>query len=352
MGSGDPADGARDPADAGERHERSAPAGGRNVRPLHAGKRYGESADRTPRNVGPVDEGPGKASARLGGAQQGSVRRDQLRAAGVSRHVIDRRVLNGNLYRVHRGVYIVGHLALPPRAMESAALLACGDGALISHRSAAYLWSLLEKPPEQVDVTLVGRRCRPKDGVRIHGVAEIDPRDVRRRGGMLLTAPARTLIDFAAHAGGAELERALAEARVRRLLRDGELEVALGRAGTRAGAGKMRALLRDEGPPTLTRSEGERRMVRLTRAARLPVPVCNSPVAGYSVDFLWPAQRVIVEVDGYVYHGHRAAFERDHRRDMELENAGYHVIRVTWRQTAEEPLAVVAHIARALERRS
>jgi very-short-patch-repair endonuclease len=266
--------------------------------------------------------------------------------------VIKRQARNGALHRIHRGVYIVGHLALPGTAMEFAALLACGEGALISHRSAAYLWSMLEEQPQDVDVTLVGRRCRPKEGVRVHGVARLDRRDVRRKGEITLTAPARTLIDLASDASDQELERAVSEARVLRLLREEELERALERAGQRTGGGRMRAFLRDEAGPSFTRSDGERRLRKLIRVARLPAPIVNARAAGFEVDFLWPDQRVVVEVQGYRYHQHRGAFERDHRRAMALENAGYHVIRITWRQLVEDPLAVVAQIARALERRS
>jgi len=93
-------------------------------------------------------------------------------------------------------------------------------------------------------------------------------------------------------------------------------------------------------------------MRRLMNAAGLPVPVANAKVAGYTADFLWREQRVIVEVDGYQFHGHRAAFERDRRKDMALSAAGYRVIRITWWQLRDEPFAVVAHIARMLERAS
>lgn len=93
-------------------------------------------------------------------------------------------------------------------------------------------------------------------------------------------------------------------------------------------------------------------MLRLVRAAQLPVPRTNYPVAGYSADFCWPDQRVIVEIDGYDFHSGRAAFERDHRRDIVHKNAGYEVLRFTVRQLEDEPLYVAAVIARALERRT
>jgi very-short-patch-repair endonuclease len=100
--------------------------------------------------------------------------------------------------------------------------------------------------------------------------------------------------------------------------------------------------------PRLTRSEAERRLVKLVRAARLPLPVTNTRLAGWEVDAFWPRHRVVVEVDGYAYHGNRAAFERDRRKDAALVAAGYRVVRITWRQLADEPHAVVALLARLL----
>lgn len=131
------------------------------------------------------------------------------------------------------------------------------------------------------------------------------------------------------------------------LLSDGELEAELERAGPRPGVPKVRMIAAkdDHG---LTRSEAERRMRRLIREARLPQPLTNTRLAGYEVDFLWPDQRLIVEVDGYRFHGHRSAFERDRRKAMALIASGYTVIRVTWRQLTQEPHAVVAAIASAL----
>jgi very-short-patch-repair endonuclease len=262
--------------------------------------------------------------------------------------VVDRRARDGDLYRVHRGVYIVGHEAHAELAAEHAALLACGEHALISHGSAAYLWAIIEERPEDVEVTLVGRRCRRKLGVRIHNVARIDPRDVGRQGGVALTSPARTLVDLASRAAEEEMARAVAEARVKGLLGDAELHRALERSRGRPGAQTIRALLRREREPTLTRSEAERRLRRLIGAARLPLPGFNARIAGYEVDLFWSAQRLVVEVDGFRFHGHRTAFERDRRRDATLVAAGYRVIRVTWRQITEEPLAVVASLAQAL----
>jgi very-short-patch-repair endonuclease len=276
------------------------------------------------------------------------VQRAQLLDSGVSRHTITTGIANGHLHRVHRGVYLVGHTALAPLAREQAALLACGDGAVVSHWSAAYVWGLTERCPDLVHVTLVGRRCRPKDGICVHTTARLDRRDIRRRRGITLTAPARVLVDLAADATLRQLEELVGEARVNGLLREGDLENTLERAGAKAGVAQARAFLQAESEPSLTRSKAERLMRRLVQRAGLPTPRTNARVAGYEVDFVWPAQRVIVEIDGYRFHGHRSAFERDRRKGLALAGAGYTVIRISWRQLVHDPLLVAAELARAL----
>jgi very-short-patch-repair endonuclease len=276
------------------------------------------------------------------------VGRGELLGAGLTRHVVERRAKTGELHRLHRGVYLVGHRALAPRALESAALLACGARSLISGRSAAYLWSLIDAPPELIDVTLVGRRCRPKEGIRLHFAARMDLADVARLDKLPLTAPARSLIDLAADAEADELEAALSEARALRRTNDGDIAAALDRAGNRKGVARMRRLLSREGDHGYTSSKAERLMRRLMRDAALPQPLCNRRLHGYRVDFLWPDRRLVVEVDGYQFHGHRSAFERDRRKDQVLIAAGYRVVRVTWLQLHHEPLRVVAVVATAL----
>jgi very-short-patch-repair endonuclease len=100
--------------------------------------------------------------------------------------------------------------------------------------------------------------------------------------------------------------------------------------------------------PALTRSEAERLLLRLVRAAGLPPPEHNVRVGGHEPDLLWREHRLVVEVDGYTYHSGRAAFERDRVRDAELLASGFRVLRLTWRRLVEEPESVVARLAQAL----
>jgi very-short-patch-repair endonuclease len=285
--------------------------------------------------------------AQAAAAQRGLVTCAQLRTAGLSRDAVSWRRARGRLHLVLPGVYAAGHDALQPLAPELAALLSFERDVVVSHQSAAWIWGLVQTPPACVHVTVIGRNARSRDGVAVHRVSHLDPRDVRLRDGIPATAPARTLIDFAGGAALSQFERALSEARVLELVSDRQLTAAMARSPRRAGVALMRAALQ-EGGPRMTRSEGERRLLRLIRQAHLPGPETNVSMLGYELDFLWRAQRLVVEVDGYRFHGHRAAFERDRAKDQALVAAGYRVIRVTLRQLEYEPLAVLARIIQAL----
>jgi very-short-patch-repair endonuclease len=201
-----------------------------------------------------------------------------------------------------------------------------------------------------VDVTLVGRQCRAKKGARIHRAGKMDRRDLRHREGLPLTSLARTLIDVAAHVGLDELERLVSAAREKGIQLE-ELEAALERAGGRRGVSRMRAFLKTEDETGFSRSKGERLLRRLLREARLPQPRRNFQLGPWNVDFLWEREKLIVEFDSFRFHGDRRAFEKDRRKDVELANLGYEVLRFTWRQLRDEPLVVLAAIARALGRR-
>jgi very-short-patch-repair endonuclease len=295
-----------------------------------------------------VNGGGQKAVAWLAGRQLSVVRTPQLHAAGLDRGAIGHRLKDGSLHRRHRGVYLVGSPIAPPGAIELAALFACGDGALISHRSAAVLWGLLPRRPGPVDVTVVAGNRRQRAGINVYRVEQLDRRDRGATHGIAVTAPARTLADFAADAEDDELEAALSESRALKLIKERDVVAALDRAGNRRGVARLRRLLRLENDSGYTQSRAERVMRRLLRGAGLPQPLCNRWVHGCRVDFVWLEQRLVVQVDGFQFHGHRGAFERDRKTDQILIAAGYTVIRFTWLQLKHEPLRVAAVIAAAL----
>ena len=182
-------------------------------------------------------------------------------------------------------------------------------------------------------------------GIRIHFSSDLPASDVTTRHGIPVTTPLRTLLDLAAVASAGELERAVQEAQVRGLVTADQLRR---RAVGVRGAPALRAALALE--PALTRSEAERRLLTLIRAAGLPRPQTNVRIGPYEVDAVWAQPRVVVEVDGFAFHGTRSAFERDRRRDADLAARRYTVLRFTWRELTRRPEAVIARIAAVLAR--
>jgi very-short-patch-repair endonuclease len=283
----------------------------------------------------------------LAARQHGLVTSKQLAAAGLGPRSIAHRVAQHRLRRYHRGVYLVASLPAP-LTPQMAAVLACGDGAVLSHHAAAALWGIRKPQDGPIDVTVVGEGVRKRNGVRVHRARHLDRRDRTTRDGIPVTAPARTLLDVAPLHPQSHLDRALEEAQVLRLATPRTIQAMLDRIPGHPGAGRLLAALKRQHDPSLTRSEAEARLLELIRKAELPPPQTNVRILGHEVDLVWHAARLIVEVDGFAFHSTRQAFERDRLRDGELQAAGYRVIRVTWRQAAGTPEAVVARLARAL----
>ncbi|MGH2980118.1 MAG: DUF559 domain-containing protein [Solirubrobacterales bacterium] len=279
-----------------------------------------------------------EAVAWLAARQHGVVARAQLVAAGASESAIRHRVARKRLHPVHRNVYAAGHPLLLPLARYMAAVLACGEGAVLSHRSAAELWGLLAAGSTSIEVTTPCLGMRPKPGIAVRRSRCLHRDQTTACETIPCTTPARTLVDLAGVEPPRRLRRALEQSLVLRLFDLRAIDLALERSAGRRGTGTLRRLLADVyDEPPVTRSELERRFLELVREAKLPHPVVNGLVEGYEVDFHWPARRLVVETDGRAAHGHALAFHRDRRRDLDLESAGWRVLRVTWHQVVEKP---------------
>jgi hypothetical protein len=264
------------------------------------------------------------------------VTRGQLLDAGVSVNTLDRWVKSGRLIGVYRGVYAVGHVPPSPQARAMAAVLACGPGAVLSHRSAATLWGLI-RHHGSIDVT--APTYRRHHGIALHR-SRLTETDVTVHYAIPITTPARTLADLAEVVDPASLTRAVNEARVRHLtsLEAVARQLRPGRA-TKVLAGLV---ARADGP---TRSVFEDRFLAFCRRHGLPRPEVNATVAGFEVDMLWRGQRLIAELDGRAFHDD---FERDRDRDAELLAAGHRVVRVTWQRLTTSEAREANRFARLL----
>jgi very-short-patch-repair endonuclease len=263
----------------------------------------------------------------LADAQHGVVSRTQLLAAGVSRRQIERRLERGALRPVYRGVYAVGHAVLSREGPWMAAVLYGGEGAVLSHWSAATLWRMRSGTGPRTHVS-TPRKRRSGRAITFHH-AHLPPDEITEEQGIPVTTPARTLLDLAPLLPSPVLAR-MVEAAPNR---GAHLAKLLDRYPRRRGAASLAAAL---GPAPVTRSDLEATMLAAMERTGLPRPRVNVVIEGHEVDFVWTEHRVIAELDTYVTHGSRAAFERDRERDRKLAIAGWTVVRITDERGVED----------------
>ncbi len=290
--------------------------------------------------------------------QHGVIALAQLVDLGLRPSSIRDRVASGRLRRIHRGVYAVGHTALPPLGRVMAAVLACGPEAAASHRTAAALLGLRRSSRTAIDVTAPRGRGRSIDGIDAHRSKSLRPCDVVVVDGIPCTSVARTLLDLAAVVDRRGLERACDQAEILQLFDLRTIEDVLARAHGHPGAGPLRAVLRGHAIGTTpTRNELEERFLAVCDRHPIARPAVNAHVAvpgtdGFTPDFVWHEARLVVETDGRETHATRRAFEEDRRRDALLALAGWRVVRFTWQQVLDDPDHVARVVRGLLARRA
>lgn len=287
--------------------------------------------------------------AELAKQQHGVVAGRQLVRIGYSPSAVSRAVRAGLLHRLHHDVYAVGHVAISRHGFAMAAVLAAGDGSLLSHRSAAWLWGLTSRWANPIEVTATSpRRVRAK--IRIHSAQALQPEDRDLQERVPVTTVPRTLLDFAA-SDHFYLPYALDNAHRLGLLDLIAMDALLTRSKGFRGVARLRTQLEYFRPRGITRSRLERRFRRLIREAGLPRPATNLFIEGFELDVYWPHERFAVELDTYDYHGDPKSFETDRLRHEELKLAGIEMVRVTGERLDREPGAVMRRIERLLDQR-
>jgi hypothetical protein len=290
--------------------------------------------------------------AALADAQHGVVRRSQLLGVGLGERAIAHRVGRKRLRLLYKGVYALGHAELRREGRWLAAALACGDRAVLSHRSAAALWGLMDLGENlPVEVTVPTATARRHAGVQVYRHAGLRAEERTEREGIPVTTVARTLLDLAVVLRRSGLRRAVERAEREELFDLRSIQLVLDAQAGRPGVLALRAVvedLRDHGV-TFTRSELEARFLEGCIERGLPRPHVNRMEDGRELDFHWPDARLVVEANGFRYHRSPAAFERDHAKRFALEAAGLRVVSLTWRQVVETPDLVFERIRGLLE---
>ena len=272
------------------------------------------------------------------------VTRDELLAAGLSRSQIDRLVASKGLIPEYDGVYRVGHRAPNLECSYLAAVLACGEGALLSGRAAVHLFGLIKGPAPKPEVTTTTQRRPP--GVRVHRARRIDRRDAMTWEGIPITTVARTVVDMAAHSTPDEVAVIFHEAAVRYRVKPHHVEAVLKRRPNAKGAKALRRVI--NGDERVLLSELERGFIALLTRAQLPLPKTNIPRHGHWVDCRWPEYNLTVELDTYRYHGTRRAWEQDQKRERKARARGDEYRRYVWGDVFEEPEATVSELRQLL----
>jgi very-short-patch-repair endonuclease len=281
--------------------------------------------------------------------QHGVVTHGQLLALGVGKQAIQHRIERGRLYRVERGVYVVGRPGLSRHGRWMAAVLGCGSRAALSHGAAAALWGIAEDPTGPIEVSVPSASERRRPGVRVHRRPKLRPCDVTAHRGITVTTPVKTIIDFAAKFDRSRTERAINEADRLGLTDPEALFAALDRFPGQRGVGTLREML-GKRSFRLTDSELERRFLSLVEAAGLALPSTGQRLNGFKVDFFWSELGLVVETDGLRYHRTPAQQGRDRLRDQAHTAAGLAHLRFTHAQVRFEPDHVVATLIRTARR--
>ena len=268
--------------------------------------------------------------------QHGVIARRQLLDLGLSARGIEHRVQKGRLFVTWRGVYAVGRRELTRLGWLMAAVLTCGQDALLSHDSAAELWEIQSGCHEPIHVSIPRKVALRRTGIEIHRRSAIQDADVTTHRGIPTTKPVRTLIDIASGLEPRELEAAINEADKRNLIDPEALRQALDERPGERGAARLRKLL-DRHTLLLTDSELERLFIPIAERAGLPVPQTQATLHGFRVDFYFASLDLVVETDGLRYHRTPAQQARDRLRDQTLTAAGLTVLRFTHAQVRYEP---------------
>jgi len=289
--------------------------------------------------------------AELAERQFGVVSRQQLLRLGHTKSAIGRMSKADRLRRIHRGVYAVGHAKLSGQGRCLAAVLACGDGAIVSHWSAAWLWGLhgTFASPVEVSVPTHGHR---RKGMWTHRVTPLAMEERAVTNGVIpISSLPRTLLDLAATTAVPRIESLIERTERRGMLDLEAIDRTLDRHRGSPGTSCLREATEIYRDPFFSRARSERLFKALVKKAGLPHPAINTFVAGHEVDAYWEAERFAVEVDGWGSHRTRAAFERDPVRQEDLLLAGITCIRITARRIEREPDAVAGRLAKHLAKR-
>jgi len=287
--------------------------------------------------------------AEIAREQYGVISLGQLRQLGYAKGTIKEMIETGRLFPLFRSVYGVGHEAIQQHGQCLAAVMSCEEGALLSHRSAAWLWGLTKRFATPIELTAASPR-RTREKIRVHSAKALIECDRATCEDIPVTAVPRTLLDFAV-VDPYFLGQAIANAYRLDLLDLIAIDALIERSRGFRGVARLLGALEAYRTPAFVRSRLERRFLQMIKDRGLPRPSMNFFTEGYELDAYWPAERFAVELDTYDHHGSPKAFEEDRFRQESLKLAGIELTRITGARLDREPDKVMRRLARLLAQR-
>ncbi|MGH2751208.1 MAG: DUF559 domain-containing protein [Actinomycetota bacterium] len=296
-----------------------------------------------------------RALVRLAEAQHGVFERSQARAVGCSDALLHRLVAAGEVERVWPRVYRFTAAPRTRRQSAKAASLYAGEGAWLSHRSAAFMLDMIDRPPGVVEIISV-RDFRSRPGLEVRRVGAVPRAHTRIIDSIPITNANRTMVDLASVLGETRLEEVLDDCTYRGLVeRERMLEIVrmLGGPGRRRTRTFKKLLAVRGDDPAMPLSVLEHKFLKVIRKAKLAEPekqvaLESDTGKAWRLDFVYAQHKVHIEVDGRRFHAGRRERNRDRRRDNFMNIQGWIVLRFTWEDVVREPEYVVEQVRRAL----
>jgi very-short-patch-repair endonuclease len=293
------------------------------------------------------DKDAQRAARRLAKQQHWVVTRQQLLELGFTPKGIKHRLAKGRLHAIWPGIYAVDRPDLTQLGLFSAAVLACGAGAVLSHMSAAILWGLIRMRMRMLEISVPLARTPRQRGIKVHRRKTID---ATRHKNIPVTSPTQTLLDLALRLNGEQYERAVNEAANKDLIDPEELRETIETLGPQPGIRPLRTLL-DRDTYVLTDTELEQRLVPIARRAGFPKPETQVHLSGRRVDFFFRELGIVVEANSLRFHRTPSQQANDTRRSQAHFAAGLLPVPFTHWQITYEP-KYVEKTLRAVSARS
>jgi hypothetical protein len=281
--------------------------------------------------------------AKIAGSQLGVISLEQLLACGLTLDQVQWRIRRGQLHRLFRGVYAVGHRRLVPRAWLFAAQLAFGPSSFLSHRASAAARGLRPINMYDIDVTIIGTKARSRSRMTVHRTTQPPhPDEIQLSDGLRISSVPRMLLELATRETPEELDRLITQAARRNMLDPFAVEDVLQRHARRPGVAKLREAVAAYRPGPDRKSNLEVAFdKRRAEDPDIPEPLTNIYIGRWEIDCYWPEQRLAVELDGRPFHVARRDTERDRVKDADLLCMGIKPLRITDYRFETEPDSVM-----------